>query len=57
MIPDSKLKISLQELSSKGAMILAQQSEIQYATALRQVMWLKRISKVTQLSKKSKANL
>jgi uncharacterized protein YfeS len=53
MIPDAKLKISLQELSLKGAQILAQQSEIHYAAALQQVAWLKQISKVTQSLKKS----
>ena len=54
MIPDVKLKISLQELSLKGAQILAQQSEIHYAAALEQVAWLKQISKVTQSLKKSR---
>lgn len=54
MIPDVKLKISLQELSLKGAQILAQQSEIHYAAALQQVEWLKQISKVTQSLKKSR---
>lgn len=56
MIPEAKLKISLQEWSLKGAKILAQQSEISYATALQQVQWLKQISKVTQSSKKSSPN-
>jgi hypothetical protein len=54
MIPETKLKISLQELSLKGAQIIAQQSEISYAAALQQVQWLKEISKVTPLSKKSR---
>ncbi len=52
MIPDEKLKISLQEMSLRGARILAQQSEISFAAALQQVQWLKQISKVTQSSKK-----
>ncbi len=54
MIPDAKLKISLQELSLKGAQILAQQSEIHYAAALQQVEWVKQISKVAQSLKKSR---
>lgn len=54
MIPDAKLKISFQELSLKGAQIIAQQSEISYASALQQVLRLKQNSKVTQSLKKNR---
>jgi len=56
MIPDIKLKISLQELSLRGNQIIAQQSEIHYAAALQQVIRLKKISKVNQSQKKSRPN-
>ncbi|SEP42975.1 hypothetical protein SAMN05660816_06033 [Niastella yeongjuensis] len=54
MIPEAKLKISLVELSLKGAKILAQQSEISFAQAFQQVQRLKMTSKVNQSSKKGK---
>ncbi len=54
MIPEAYLKISLKELSERGAKIIANQPEIGYAAALRQVMLLKRISKLTQPSKKTR---
>jgi hypothetical protein len=56
MIPDIKLKISLQELSLRVNQIIAQQSEIHYATALQQVIRLKEISKVNQSQKKHRSN-
>jgi hypothetical protein len=57
VIPDVKLKISLQELSLKGKLIIAQQSEIRYADALRQVQLLKRISKVKPSLKRNRHSL
>ncbi len=54
MIPDKELKISLKELSLKGARIIALQSEIHYAEALKQVQRLKRTSKVKQSLKKNR---
>jgi hypothetical protein len=54
MIPEAKLKISLQELSLQGSRILAQQSETSYAQALQQVQLLNRTSKVKPSSKKSR---
>ena len=53
MIPEVKLKISLQELSSRGARIIAQQSGIAYAQALQQVRRLKKTSKVKPSLKKA----
>ena len=54
MIPEKKLKISLQEMSLKGARILAQQSETTFAHAFQQAQRLKQTSKVNSLSKKSR---
>jgi uncharacterized protein YfeS len=54
MIPEVKLKISLQELSLRGAMIIAQQPEISYAQAFQQVQRLKKTSKVKHSLKKSR---
>ena len=54
MIPDSKLKISFQELSLKGAEIIARQPEINYDFALQQVQRLKQNSKVKAVIKKSR---
>jgi hypothetical protein len=54
MIPKDKLQLSFQELSLKGAQIIAQQSEITFAKALQQIQWLKQTSKVMQSSKKSR---
>jgi hypothetical protein len=54
MIPETNLKISLEELSLRGQKIIAQQSEISYAQALAQVQRLKEISKVKQSLKKSR---
>lgn len=53
MIPEKKLKISLQELSLRGYQILALQSEISYPQALQQVQRLKQITKVNQSSKRT----
>jgi len=47
-------KISLEEMSSKGKKIIAQQSEISFAKALAQIQLLKKNSKVAQLSKKNR---
>ena len=56
MIPEANLKISFVELSLKEKQIIARQPEISYAQALAQVQRLKEISKVNQLSKKSRQN-
>ena len=56
MISDKKLKISLQEMSSRGQKIIAQQSETSYLQAKQQVEQLKRDSKVSNSSKKSRPN-
>jgi hypothetical protein len=53
MIPEAKLKISLQEMSLKGAQILAQRSETTYAQAFQQAQRLKQTSKVNSSSKKN----
>lgn len=50
----SKIKISLQEMSLKGAQILAQRSEITFAQAFQQAQRLKKTSKVNSLSKKNR---
>lgn len=47
-------KISLEEMSSKGKMIIAQQSEISFAKALAQIQLLKENSKVAQSAKKNR---
>jgi len=47
-------KMSLEELSLKGLMIIAQQPEISSAKALEQIQLLKANSKVGQSSKKSR---
>jgi len=57
MIPEAKLKISLLELSLKGAKILAQQSEISFVQAFQQVQRLKKTSNVSQSLKKSRKSL
>lgn len=54
MIPEGKLKISLQEMSSKRAQILAQRSEITFAQAFQQAQRLKETSKVNSSSKKNR---
>lgn len=54
MIPESKLKISLKEMSFKGSKILVQQSETSFAQAFQQAQQLKKTSKVNSLSKKSR---
>jgi len=48
------LQMSLEERSLRGKKIIAQQPEISYAQALAQVQWLKEVSKVEQLKKKSR---
>ena len=48
-------KISLEENSTKGKAMLAQQSATSFAKALAQVQLLKANSKVGQSSKKSKS--
>jgi len=53
MLPD-KMKVSFEEMSLRGKLIIAQQSEIHYADALQQVQRLKKISKVTHSLKKSR---
>ena len=53
MIPELKLKISLKELSLRGQMIIAQQSETSYLQAIQQVQRLKQTSKVRPAIKKS----
>ena len=52
MIPEAKLKISLYEMSLKGARILAQQSETTFAQASQQAQRLKQTSKVNSSLKK-----
>lgn len=54
MIPEANLRISLAERSLRGKQIIAQQSAISYAQALKQVQRLKEMSKVNQSLKKSK---
>jgi len=54
MIPEVKLRISLQELSSRGSRIIAQQSGISYEQAILQVQQLSQTSKVKQSLKKSR---
>jgi len=54
MIPEAKLKISLQEMLVKEAKILAQQSETTFAQAFQQAQRLKQPSKVNSSSKKSR---
>jgi hypothetical protein len=54
MIPEIKLKISLQEMSARGAKIIAQQPDISYEEALHQVQWLKKNSKVSQSLRKDR---
>jgi len=53
MIPDVKLKISLQERSLRGKAILAKYSPIFYAADLQEVERLKKDSKVEHSSKKN----
>jgi hypothetical protein len=54
MIPEKKVKISLEELALRGSRIIAAQPPVSYEYALRQVQWLKENSKVKQSSKKSR---
>jgi len=55
MTSEKNFKISFEENSRRGALILAQQSEISFAKALAQVQLLKANSKVRQSSKKSRS--
>ena len=54
MIPDSKLKISFQEMALRGAEILAKQPKITFAQAVEQAQRLKENSKVNSSSKKNR---
>lgn len=54
MIPDSKLKISFQEMALRGVEVLAQQPKITFSQAVEQAQRLKENSKVHSSSKKSK---
>lgn len=56
MIPEAKLKISLQEMSLKRAQILAQRSEITFAQAFQQAQRLQKTSKVNSSLKKNRQN-
>ena len=54
MIPEGKLKISLEELAMNGRQIIAQQSEISFVQAFQQVQRLKQTSKVKQSLKNNR---
>lgn len=54
MIPDSKLKISFQQMALRGAEVLAKQPKITFAQAVEQAQKLKENSKVNFISKKKK---
>lgn len=54
MIPEAKLRISLQELSLRGRKIIAQQSGISLVQAIQQVIQLRQTSKVNQSFKKTR---
>lgn len=54
MIPDSKLKISFEEMALRGAEVLAKRPKITFAQAVEQAKRLKRDSKVSSSLKKSR---
>lgn len=56
MIPDSKLKISFQDMALRGAEVLAKQPKITFEQAVEQAQRLKKNSKVNSSLKKSKQN-
>jgi len=56
MIPDSKLKISFQDMALRGAEVLAKQPKITFEQAVEQAQRLKKNSKVNSSMKKSKQN-
>lgn len=54
MIPDSKLKISFQEMALRGAEVLAKRPKITFAQAVEQAQRLQKNSKVNSSLKKSR---
>ena len=57
MIPDNKLKISFQEMSSRGVKVIATQSATTFARAMEQVERLKVNSKLISNEKKNRAHI
>lgn len=54
MIPDSKLKISFEEMALRGAEVLAKRPKVTFAQAVEQAQRLKENSKVSSSVKKSR---
>jgi hypothetical protein len=54
MIPESKLKISFQEMALRGAEVLAKRPKITFAQAVEQAQRLQKNSKVNSSLKKSR---
>ena len=57
MIPDNKLKISFQEMTSRGVKVIATQSATTFARGMEQVERLKVNSKLISNEKKNREHI